>query len=286
LVDTNWYIPLNNNNFNIQSLVKQENTETVPIMMGRRISVENRHKLSAVLLALWMLVANAEEIGEWKDGRATFYGLDGWSIHKGSCGLQYQWPDIYPGFDVAAISDASSEFADSCGRCYEVKCREADFTDGYGKEIKRKTACLDPSKTVVVRTVDNCPCQYPGNQYSNSRWCCQDKDAGSAHMDLSIWAFEKLASKNLGVIATSFRRVPCDYRSANPAVSSSPSPPELPWDGAKRPTDKIFVERFDDSGSKQGAVQAVDDPSKFTDRKVVPVDKLYRDGSLGGAVNE
>jgi hypothetical protein len=41
--------------------------------------------------------------------------------HKGSCGLAYQWPDIYPGFDVAAIADASGEFSGSCG-CVSLPC--------------------------------------------------------------------------------------------------------------------------------------------------------------------
>jgi hypothetical protein len=117
--------------------------------------------------------------------RATYYGLDGWSIHKGSCGFGYQWPDIYPGFDVAAIADASPEFAGSCGRCYEVRCRAASFSDGYGQYIDRSSGCKDPSKTVVVKAVDNCPCNYPGNPYSNKRWCCGDN--GLTHFDLSVW---------------------------------------------------------------------------------------------------
>ncbi|KFM27413.1 hypothetical protein F751_1190 [Auxenochlorella protothecoides] len=52
----------------------------------------------------------------------TYYGTDGWSIHTGSCGFGYQWPDVGTGFDVAAIADAAPEFGGSCGRCYEVKC--------------------------------------------------------------------------------------------------------------------------------------------------------------------
>ena len=30
-------------------------------------------------------------------GRSTYFGNDGYSIHKGSCGLGYQFPDVYPG---------------------------------------------------------------------------------------------------------------------------------------------------------------------------------------------
>lgn len=101
--------------------------------------------------------------------------------------------------------------------------------------------CRDPDQSVVVRTVDNCPCNYPGNYYSNKRWCCGDSGSGSAHFDLSVWAFEKLAKSNsIGVMAVSFRQVPCDYRPSNPAPGiSSPSPAEKPWSGAQRPDDQV-----------------------------------------------
>lgn len=36
-----------------------------------------------------------------------------------------------------------------------------------------------------------------GNYYSNKRWCCGDMD----HFDISVWAFERLASTKWGVIA-------------------------------------------------------------------------------------
>ena len=32
---------------------------------------------------------------------ATYYGLDGWSIHKGACGLGYQYKNQGTGWDVA-----------------------------------------------------------------------------------------------------------------------------------------------------------------------------------------
>lgn len=76
----------------------------------------------------------------------------------GSCGFGYQWPDVGTGFDVAAIADAAPEFGGSCGRCYEVKCDpQSAVPDGYGQTHERSSVCYDTSKTVVVRTVDNCP---------------------------------------------------------------------------------------------------------------------------------
>jgi hypothetical protein len=27
---------------------------------------------------------------------------------------------------------------------------------------------------VIIKITDSCPCSYPGNYYSNKRWCCGD----------------------------------------------------------------------------------------------------------------
>jgi len=35
-------------------------------------------------------------------GRSTYFGNDGYSIHEGSCGLGYQFPDVYPGTNLLA----------------------------------------------------------------------------------------------------------------------------------------------------------------------------------------
>lgn len=48
------------------------------------------------------------------------------------------------------------------------------FKDGYGQGLDRKSVCYDPSASVVVTITDTCPCSYPGNYYSNKRWCCGD----------------------------------------------------------------------------------------------------------------
>ena len=59
--------------------------------------------------------------------------------------------------------DADPAFPGSCGRCYEVRCKPYTITDGYGASFDRSDACKDPSQSVVVRTVDNCPCWKPDN---------------------------------------------------------------------------------------------------------------------------
>ncbi|PRW39389.1 formate nitrite transporter [Chlorella sorokiniana] len=205
-------------------------------------------------------------------GGATYYGLDGWSIHKGACGLGYQYKNQGTGWDVAAIADASPEFAGSCGRCYEVKCDPRSVvTDGYGNSFDRSGVCKHPGATVVVRTVDNCPCNYPGNAYSNKRWCCGDNSGTQGtHFDMSIWAFEKLADVAQGVAAIQFRRVPCSYTPSNPApdgptgMPPSEQPSALGYGGdAYNPPSNFasqpMVMRFDDSGEKQGALRPAGD---------------------------
>lgn len=142
-----------------------------------------------------------------RDGRATYFGADAWSIHKGSCGLGYQHEGVYPGFHVLAPSDQSSPFAGSCGKCFEVKCRQEPYTDGYGNTFDNQDQCHNTTESLVVRAVDTCPCDYPSNAYSNRRWCCQDEGAGGMHADLSVWAFEKLGRKGPGSMAMSYREV-------------------------------------------------------------------------------
>ncbi|PSC70356.1 hypothetical protein C2E20_6254 [Micractinium conductrix] len=171
---------------------------------------------------------------EWRLGRATHYSAPGdvWTIHDGSCTHKYIWPDIGTGWDAGAMDDQNDEFIGSCGRCYEIKCNPRVFTDGYGASIDRMGACLDPDASVVITIVDACPCQYTGNYYSNKRWCCGDVD----HLDISVYAFEKLAPLKWGVIPLLYRPVPCDYKPQKPAPKpAQPTAGIPPPKGAVRP---------------------------------------------------
>ena len=74
--------------------------------------------------------------------------------------------------------------------CIEVACRDASFSDGYGNSIDRTSACYNSAQSLVLRVTDNCPCHYPNNAYSNSRWCAvpgsdPDHDHGEDSSDLS-----------------------------------------------------------------------------------------------------
>eukprot|EP00878_Enallax_costatus_P018921 GHUV01019945.1.p1 GENE.GHUV01019945.1~~GHUV01019945.1.p1 ORF type:complete len:151 (+),score=28.38 GHUV01019945.1:494-946(+) len=134
----------------------------------------------AVLVALatsQRAFAQSDKPGPWKLGRATYYGKDGWSIHHGSCGYGYLDPAAGTGWDVAAMSDSNRDFDSKggfCGKCKEVRCKTMWFLDGYGQKLEREYSCFDSDASVVLTITDTCPCTYPGNYYSNRRWCCGD----------------------------------------------------------------------------------------------------------------
>jgi len=197
---------------------------------------------------VFALVAPLNAQGGWRSGRATFYGNEPWlwSIHEGSCGYGYIWPDEPLGWDVAALPDSHYEYDGSCGTCYEVACDPMVFKDNYGNELDRLDVCFNPEQSVVVRITDTCPCNYNDNYYSNKRWCCGDMD----HFDISVHAFEKLADMKWGVIGLKYRPVSCDHQPANPAPV-----PQNPWGGVAPPAgaSKPWPPRFVSTGSRAPA---------------------------------
>ncbi|GMH41567.1 hypothetical protein BSKO_09477 [Bryopsis sp. KO-2023] len=143
--------------------------------------------------------------GRWRQGRSTYFD----TIDNGSCGYGHQYPGRGTGLDIAAISDKHYDYWQSCGRCYEIKCRPMEFYDNYGNHLDRNTACHDPNKIITVTITDVCPCfdPLPWNYANNKRWCCGDME----HFDLSWHAFLKLADQKWGVIGTYYRPVTCPY---------------------------------------------------------------------------
>ena len=216
-----------------------------------------------------------------RKGRATYFGADAWSIHKGNCGFGDQFPDVYPGVHVLAPSDRSSPFANSCGKCFEVKCRQEPYTDGYGRVFDNANQCHNTTQSLVARVVDACPCDYPSNAYSNKRWCCQDDGAGDMHADLSVWAFEKLGRKGPGSMALEFREVPCNYLPDHPAVVpeyESETAKDIPPKSARRPHEYTFVRgRGDWLGKTQGSVNRVTEEDEAWG-PIVDGSEVYRDG--------
>lgn len=164
---------------------------------------------------------------QWRTGRATFYGgpTDPWSIHAGACNYGYLYNDDPLGWNVAAMNDGNPLYEDSCGRCVEVMCDPRWIQDNYGASYDRTAACLNPAYSLVVRVTDDCPCSYPANAYSNKRWCCNDVE----HLDISVWAFEKIAPTKWGVIGLKYRAVPCNnnpaWNAPNVANATKGSPP-------------------------------------------------------------
>jgi hypothetical protein len=53
----------------------------------------------------------------------------------------------------------------------------------------KANACLVSTTLILNRPSPPAgPCNYPGNAYSNKRWCCGDNsNTQGTHFDLSIW---------------------------------------------------------------------------------------------------
>lgn len=189
-------------------------------------------------MLVWLLLTTRASTYDmqWRTGRSTFYGgpTDPVSINHGACGFGYLYDDDPLGWDIAAMNDGNPLYEDSCGQCFEAKCDPRWIKDSYGGVFDRTTSCIDSSSSIIVRITDVCPCTYPPNFYSNKRWCCNDVE----HLDMSIWAFEKIAPPAWGVIGLMYRQVPCNYIPDHVARDvSDPTP------GNMRPDSNVRVTR-------------------------------------------
>jgi hypothetical protein len=70
-----------------------------------------------------------------------------------------------------------------CRECYEVRCKDKNFRDGFGETLKREDACLDASASVIVKIVDRCVCgqqRCSAGQQGSRPGCCVHKSLRSA----------------------------------------------------------------------------------------------------------
>ncbi|CAL5225943.1 g8740 [Coccomyxa viridis] len=206
------------------------------------------------------------ESGGWRQGRATFYGgperfLQNFADRGpppeygfgnaifGSCGYTQQnytegvtYANVpYPKEALAALANIDEDFPGSCGRCYEVRCKNGlvlsngtsifNTTQGYNLPAHAPNATDDYNRTwlgnptealqeqsvlcwntssIFVVITDNCPCIQTnvttGEVNGVNPPCCGDV----YHMDLSYWGFQQLAHPLNGIMMTEFRPVSCD----------------------------------------------------------------------------
>ncbi|KAF8059424.1 erkB [Scenedesmus sp. PABB004] len=174
-------------------------------------------------------------VNAYKDRGIDSFGI----IEHGSCGYTLSDGTLAYSRDMyAALADTNFDYPGSCGRCYEVRCKSGlvqdrgapvsinsfyylakvntNVQDTYGRSFPgnpresdslQYVQCWDDAKSIVVRVGDSCPCQQkkPDGSTQPQFWCC----GGANHMDLSYWAFEKLAHPVYGVIGTEYRPVDC-----------------------------------------------------------------------------
>jgi hypothetical protein len=111
--------------------------------------------VTAIIVLLNILASRIEAAPsydwKWRKGRASYYGLDAWSIHKGSCNYGYIYKDEPLGWDVVAISDVFASYPESCGTCIEVACDAVWIKDNYGQNFDRTHTCRYDNRHRVMQ---------------------------------------------------------------------------------------------------------------------------------------
>ncbi|KAK9787725.1 hypothetical protein WJX73_002165 [Symbiochloris irregularis] len=176
------------------------------------------------------------------------YGSCGYLSQVGTQGVSFA--DVpFPVGDLAAAANINVDYPGSCGRCYELRCAtgtvvgnytnsgsaipfntsngftepnldEATVKDDYGRvypgnDLKSEdelfVQCWNdtlglttPSKSIYITVTDNCPCDNGRNPP-----CCGNVPS---HLDLSFFAFEKIAHPIYGLMNLEYRPVDCETK--------------------------------------------------------------------------
>ena len=106
------------------------------------------------------------------------------------------------------LADVTPDWKDSKGRSFPGY-QEARSPPYQGRAKMTYAQCWDESAPpIFVRIIDICPCNRPPEQGGRNQPCCTT----APHIDLSYWAFEKLAHPLYGDMTVQFRPVDCDTR--------------------------------------------------------------------------
>ena len=150
-------------------------------------------------------------------GRSTNYGTTDEfhsSYASGTCrcwGASSYRPNI-PCFDsisspqfIAAVDTRAMTYTSTCSVCLAVACING-VTRGLPYSQYPYPGCKPGNKSVIVTVTDTCSC---GQNASNDRWCCQDKNRGIRHLDISTPAFKEIADEDAGVIDVLIQQIDC-----------------------------------------------------------------------------
>ncbi|GAA0179963.1 hypothetical protein LIER_30046 [Lithospermum erythrorhizon] len=146
-------------------------------MAALSLRASNALFASAIML---ILVVNIHATGDWKEGKATYYGNpDGSGTSGGACGYKEEKEGL--GVMTVAISPSLFKNCEACGACFEIKCDD-----------KKETRwCKKGDKSIVVTTTNLCP--------------TSDGD----HFDLTQPAFVEIAEHDGGIVPVKYRRASC-----------------------------------------------------------------------------
>jgi hypothetical protein len=172
-----------------------------------------------ILFALFALFTYAES--SWvKGATATYYGNgDGYPLEMGTCSCQKArdynicynnrcFETMNDPKMVAAINTPGMENTRLCGKCVKVRCVKGKNRGLVSSKHDWRDPCYDSKKTITVTITDSCPTIHPNP--SNAVHCNYHMQS---HIDLSFWAFTKLADKEFGIIDIEYKFVPCPLNS-------------------------------------------------------------------------
>eukprot|EP00271_Cylindrocystis_brebissonii_P012009 TRINITY_DN30041_c0_g1_i1.p1 TRINITY_DN30041_c0_g1~~TRINITY_DN30041_c0_g1_i1.p1 ORF type:complete len:482 (-),score=44.30 TRINITY_DN30041_c0_g1_i1:1060-2505(-) len=156
-----------------------------PAMRSRTRALWQKYlSLTTLLVVLAVKVEGKGKLYNWLNASATFYGgADGAGTMGGACGYGNLYASGY-GLMTAAASTTIWAGGRECGTCYEVKCASPSHCTG--------------SNSIVVTVTNFCPRGGTG--------CC---NPGRHHLDMSQFAYTKIAAYKSGIVPTIMRRVNC-----------------------------------------------------------------------------
>ncbi|WIA15742.1 hypothetical protein OEZ85_002357 [Tetradesmus obliquus] len=137
-----------------------------------------------------------------ENGSGACWKARSYGVCYGKCFEKVEGPRL-----LAAINTPEMGLTSKIGSCYKVKCKRGakrgQGSSQYGWDYPCRT-----EEPIEVMITDSCPCHQ--NEH-NKRNCC----GPAVHLDLSYWAFEKIADPKWGLVDVEAWEVACSDSSGS-----------------------------------------------------------------------